>query len=82
MHILQSRNYSQKIKSKIFRQALELHIRYTLSLHKNCPNTEFFLVLIFCIQSEYEDLLHKSLYLVQIQENTDQKKLCIWALFT
>ena len=33
-----------------------------LSLHKMCPNTEFFLV--------------------RIQENTDQKKLRIWTLFT
>ena len=34
-----------------------------------CPNTEFFLVRIF-------------LYSVQIYENTHQKKLCIWTLFT
>ena len=34
-----------------------------------CPNAELFLVRIF-------------LYLVQIQENTDQKNLRIWSLFT
>ena len=38
------------------------------------------------IQTEYEEmfrkLLRKSPYLVQIQENMDQKKLCIWTLFT
>ena len=47
-----------------------------------CPNTEFFLVHIFCIWTESGDLLRKSLYSVQIQENTDQEKLCIWTLFT
>ena len=39
------------------------------TLPEKCPNTEFFLVCIF-------------LYSVQIQENTDQKKLRIWTLFT
>ena len=34
------------------------------------------------IRTEYGDLLRKSQYLVQIQENTDQKKLRIWTLFT
>ena len=40
-----------------------------ITLHKECPSTELFLVCIL-------------LYSVRIQENTDQKKLCIWALFT
>ena len=40
-----------------------------LILREKCPNTQFFLVRIF-------------LYSVRIQENTDQKKLRIWALFT
>ena len=39
------------------------------TLCKMCPNTEFFLV---CI----------SLYLVRMRENTDQKNLHIWTLFT
>ena len=39
------------------------------SLREKCPNTEFFLVRIF-------------LYSVRIQENTHQKKLRIWTLFT
>ena len=39
------------------------------SLRKNCPNTEFSLVHIF-------------LYSVRLQENTDQRKLRMWALFT
>ena len=40
-----------------------------LALHEKCPKTEFFLVRIF-------------LYSVLIQENTDQKKLRLWTLFT
>ena len=39
------------------------------SLCEKCPNTEFFLARIF-------------LYSVRMQEITDQKKLCIQALFT
>ena len=34
------------------------------------------------IRTEYGDLRSKSLYSVRIQENTDQKKLRIWTLFT
>ena len=40
-----------------------------LVLREKCPNTEFFLVRIF-------------LYSVRILENTEQKKLGIWALST
>ena len=35
-----------------------------------------------CIRTEYGDLLRKSPCSVRIQENTDQKKLRIWTLFT
>ena len=34
------------------------------------------------IQTEYGHLLYKCPYSVRIQENTDQKKHCIWTLFT
>ena len=38
---------------------------------------------VFCsIQTKYGDLPRKSPYSVRILENTDQKKLCIWTLFT
>ena len=40
-----------------------------LALREKCPNTEFFLLCIF-------------LYSGLIQENTDQKNLLIWTLFT
>ena len=39
------------------------------TVRENCPNTEIFLVRIL-------------LYLVRIQENTDQMKLRIWTLFS
>ena len=51
-------------------------------LRENCQNTEFFWPLFSHILTEYEDLLRKSPYSVQIRENTDQKKLRIWTLFT
>ena len=48
---------------------------------KSVQIRSFFWSVFSCIQIEFEDLLHKSLYCVQIQENTDQKKLRIWTLF-
>ena len=47
------------------------------SLHEKCPNTEFFLVRIF----PHFDWIRRDTP-VWIRENTDQKKLLIWALFT
>ena len=52
------------------------------SLRERCPNTEFFLVLISRIRTEYGDLPSKSPYSVRIGENTDQMKLRICTLFT
>ena len=49
------------------------------SLHEKCPNTELFLVRIF---PHSDWILRISPYSVQMLENTDQKKLCIWTLFT
>ena len=45
-------------------------------------NETFFWSIFSCIRTEYEDLLHKSPYSTRIQENTDQKKLHNWTLFT
>ena len=42
----------------------------------------FFCSVFSFIRSEYGDLRNKSMYSVQIRENTDQKKLRIWILFT
>ena len=52
------------------------------SLCKKCPNTEFFLVRIFPYFGRIWDLLRKYPYSARIWENTDQKKLHIWTLFT
>ena len=51
----------------------------TNSLREKCPNAEFFLVRLFL----YSDWIRRfTEYSVRIQENTDQKKLRIWKLFT
>ena len=53
------------------------------SLCEKYQNTEVFLVRIFFfIRTEYGDLPRKSPYSVRIHENTDQKNLRIWTLFT
>ena len=57
---------SQRIK---YGQLHEMNIKKTGELCEMCPNTEFFLV-------------HIIPYSVRMQENTDQKKLRIWTLFT
>ena len=43
------------------------------TLPEKCLNKEFFWSVVSHIWTEYKDLLHKSLYLVQMGENTDQK---------
>ena len=58
---------------------LVLHLSYNFSLHENCPFTEFFLVRIF---PHSDWILRTSPYSVRKRENTDQKKLRIWTLFT
>ena len=42
----------------------------------------FFWSVFSCIRAECGELRSKSPYSVRIQENTDQKKLRIWTLFT
>ena len=57
---------------------------YQIRTHyvKSVQRRSFFWSVFSCIQTEYGDLLCKSPYSVQIQENTDQKNLRIWTLFT
>ena len=43
------------------------------ALHKKCPYSEFFWFVCSRIWTEYGYLLRKSLYLVRMRENTDQK---------
>ena len=49
---------------------------------KSVQIRRFFWSVFPCIRTEYGDLRSKSPYSVRIQENTDQKKLRIWTLFT
>ena len=49
---------------------------------KNLQIRSFLWSVLPRIWPEYGDLLRKSPYLVRIGENTDQKKLRIWTLFT
>ena len=42
----------------------------------------FFWSVFSCIWTDYVDLLSKWPYSVGIEENTDQKKVSIWTLFT
>ena len=56
------------------------------AVREKCPYLELLWSAFSRIQTEYKEmlrrLLRKSPYLVQIQENMDQKKLRIWTLFT
>ena len=54
----------------------------TLRVYKDFPNTEFFWSVLSHIQTEYREILHISPYSARMRENTDQKKLRIWTLFT
>ena len=57
---------------------LDVAIFADMTLWENC----FFWSVFSFIRTEYGDLRRKSLYSVQIQENTDHKKLRIWTFFT
>ena len=47
------------------------------TLREKCTNTEFFLVRVFRIRTEYGEIWSISPYSVQKLENTNQKKLRI-----
>ena len=49
---------------------------------KSVQIRSFFWSLFFHIQSEYGEILCISPYSVRVRENTDQKTLRIWTLFT
>ena len=59
-------------------------LQSTLSAYcvKSVQTRSFFWSVFSCIWTEYGDILGKLSYSAQIQENTDQKNLCIWTLFT
>ena len=52
------------------------------TLCEKCPNKEFFWSVFSYVRTEHGELRSKSPYSVWTQENTDQKKLLIWTLFT
>ena len=58
------------------------NFEYEVHCVRSVQMRTFFWSVYSCIRTEYRDLLLKSPYSVQIQENTDQKKLRIWTLFT
>ena len=68
----------------IIMELLMIHIFDSRSTHcvKSAKIRSFFWSLFSCIRTECGDLRTKSPYSIQIQENTDQKKLRIWTLFT
>ena len=41
---------------------------------KECPNAGVFLTVFSDVRTEYEDLLYKALYSIQIRESMDEKK--------
>ena len=73
-----------KVNFFVFKESGNLGCKkfYFLRLRKKCPNTEILFWSLFShIWTEYGDLLRKSPYSFQMQENTDQKRLLIWTFF-
>ena len=75
-----STNFVVLIKICLFNKNIDIH----LDNHsvKSVQIRGFFWSVFSCIRTEFEDIRSKSSYSVQIHENTDQKKLFIWTLFT
>ena len=65
-----------------FHEHIFLKVSYSVCTTAWKVSWSFFWSIFSCIRSEYRDLLRKSLYSVRIQENTVQKNLRIWILFT
>ena len=75
------------ILTKIITFGVKCFVRYSRHVHylhcvKNVQILIYFWSVFSCIRTEYGDLRSKSPYSVRIQENTDQKELRIWTLFT
>ena len=64
----------------------QFHVKYFFLQNTHCVKSvqirRFFCAVFSCIRTEYVDLRGKFPYSVRIQENTDQKNLRIWTLFT
>ena len=72
--------------SHLYREVLHLYDGSTICTLTHCmksvPIRSFLWSLFSCVRTEYGDLLHNSPCRARIHENTDQKKLRIWTLFT
>ena len=73
---------------KIFRNITLIHNHFCFCLQssyhclKSVQIRSFFWSVFSCIRTEYGEILRISPYSVRMRENTDQKKLRIWTLFT
>ena len=67
-------------------QDTESILNISTKLNRHCVKSvqirRFFWSVFSLIRNEYGEILHISLYSVRMWENTDQKKLRIWTLFT
>ena len=65
---------------------LAMKLAYWLCWLLHCVSSiqvrSFFPSVCSLILAEYGEILLQSLYSVRLRENTDQKKLCLWTLFT
>ena len=71
-------------KVLILKSRFHFHVAYSINWHssKNLQIRSFFWSAFSRIWTEYGHFLRKSPSSVRIWENTDQKKLHIWTLFT
>ena len=72
------RNMYLAIKDSLDYTMLKLRYRCVKSVQLR----SYFWSVFTCIRTEYGDLRSISAYSLRIQENTDQKQLRIWTLFT
>ena len=81
----QYKNYDVGLDLEIELENLELqvvkNVKDLLKLRKKNPNTEFFWSVFSLLWTEYDEIRSISPYSVRMRENTNQKKLRIWALF-
>ena len=67
-------------------QDTESILNISTKLNRHCVKSvqirRFFWSVFSLVRNEYGEILHISLYSVRMWENTDQKKLRIWTLFT
>ena len=70
------------LHNQALKGVLQKRLFQRAALVKSVHIGSFFWSVFSCIRSEYGHLHRKSPYSVRMQENTGQKKLCIWTPFT